>query len=64
MRKERIIRIELKDAGIRSLADKEPDAPGWFLMLNAGILAVIYLSLILPSIFAAKISPAETMRYE
>ena len=39
-------------------------APGWFLMLNAGILAVIYLSLILPSIFAAKISPAETMRYE
>ena len=33
-------------------------------MLNAGILAVIYLSLILPSIFAAKISPAETMRYE
>ncbi len=28
MRKERIIRIELKDAGIRSLADQEPDAPG------------------------------------
>lgn len=39
-------------------------APGWFLLLNAGIIVVIYLSLILPSIFAAKISPAETMRYE
>lgn len=39
-------------------------APGWFLLLNAGIIVVIYLSLILPSIFAAKISPADTMRYE
>ena len=35
-----------------------------FLILNLGVMAVIYLSLILPSWFVAKISPAETMRYE
>lgn len=35
-----------------------------FLMLNIVTVIVIYLSLILPSWFAAKISPAETMRYE
>lgn len=32
--------------------------------LNAGVLAVVYLVLILPSRFVSKISPAETMRYE
>ncbi len=34
------------------------------LILNAATVFVIYLCLILPSCFAAKISPAETMRYE
>lgn len=33
-------------------------------ILNAATIAIIYLCLILPSWFAAKISPAETMRYE
>ena len=32
--------------------------------LNAGVLAVVYLVLILPSRFVSKISPAEKMRYE
>jgi len=35
-----------------------------FALLNLGVLVVIYLALILPSWFVAKISPAETMRYE
>lgn len=34
------------------------------LILNVGVLVVIYVVLILPSWFVAKISPAETMRYE
>ena len=34
------------------------------LILNAATIVIIYLCLILPSWFAAKISPAETMRYE
>ena len=34
------------------------------LILNIATLLIIYLSLILPSWLAAKISPAETMRYE
>lgn len=34
------------------------------LLLNAGVIAIIYLSLILPSWFVARISPAETLRYE
>lgn len=34
------------------------------LILNLATVVIIYLSLILPSWFAAKISPAETMRYE
>lgn len=34
------------------------------LLLNAGVILVIYLALILPSWFVARISPAETMRYE
>lgn len=34
------------------------------LILNLGVFLLIYLSLLLPSAFAAKISPAETMRYE
>lgn len=34
------------------------------LILNAGIIAVVWLSLILPSWLAARISPAETLRYE
>ena len=34
------------------------------LLLNAGVLFVIYLVLILPSRFVAGISPSETMRYE
>lgn len=33
-------------------------------LLNLGVLLVIYLVLILPSRFVARISPAETMRYE
>lgn len=33
-------------------------------ILNVATMAVIYLCLILPSWFVAKISPAETMRYE
>ncbi len=33
-------------------------------ILNIATIAIIYLCLILPSWFAAKISPAETMRYE
>lgn len=35
-----------------------------FIALNLAAIAIIYLCLILPSWFAAKISPAETMRYE
>lgn len=37
---------------------------GAIIALNIGVLAVTYLVLILPSRFVAKISPAETMRYE
>ncbi len=37
---------------------------GSFLLLNAAVIIVIYLSLILPSWFVAGISPSETMRYE
>ncbi len=37
---------------------------GWFAALNLGIILLMYVSLILPSRFVAKISPAETMRYE
>lgn len=33
-------------------------------VINAGVFIVIWLSLILPSRFVARISPAETMRYE
>lgn len=33
-------------------------------ILNIATIAIIYICLILPSWFAAKISPAETMRYE
>lgn len=32
--------------------------------MNAGVFVITYLSLLLPSWFAARISPAETMRYE
>lgn len=35
-----------------------------FILLNAGVFVITYLSLLLPSWFAARISPAETMRYE
>ncbi len=35
-----------------------------FCLLNLGVVLIIYFSLILPSWFASKISPAETMRYE
>lgn len=34
------------------------------LLLNAGVVAVLWLCLILPSMFVAKISPAETMKSE
>ena len=34
------------------------------LMLNAGVLAIVYISLLLPSRMIANISPAETMRSE
>lgn len=34
------------------------------LLLNLGVLTVIYISLILPSKFVARISPSETMRFE
>ena len=34
------------------------------LLLNLGVMVIIYLVLILPSKFVARISPAETMRYE
>lgn len=37
---------------------------GAFGILNAGVLLVIFLMLLLPSQFAAKISPAKTMRFE
>ncbi len=33
-------------------------------ILNVAVIAVIYIALVLPSRFVAKISPAETMRYE
>ncbi|MEE1023317.1 MAG: FtsX-like permease family protein [Muribaculaceae bacterium] len=33
-------------------------------VLNAGVLAVVWLALILPSRFVARISPSESMRYE
>lgn len=33
-------------------------------MLNIGVMVVVWLSLILPSWLAARISPAETLRYE
>lgn len=36
----------------------------WIAVINAGVLIVTYLSLIMPSRFVAKISPAETMRGE
>jgi lipoprotein-releasing system permease protein len=32
------------------------------ILLNVGVAVVIWLSLILPSLFVAKISPAETMK--
>lgn len=35
-----------------------------FAAMNAGVFVITYLSLLLPSWFAARISPAETMRYE
>lgn len=35
-----------------------------FGLLNVAVVVIIYLALILPSWFASKISPAETMRYE
>lgn len=35
-----------------------------FALLNAGVVAVIWLALILPSMFVARISPAETMKSE
>ncbi len=35
---------------------------GAVLLLNAGVLVVVYLSLILPSRFVSRISPAESMR--
>ena len=35
-----------------------------FAILNAGVLFIIWLTLILPSLFAARISPAVTMRFE
>lgn len=34
------------------------------LLLNAGVIVIVYLALILPSTFVARISPAETLRYE
>lgn len=34
------------------------------ILLNAGVIAVVYVSLILPSRFVSKISPIKTMRYE
>ena len=37
---------------------------GAIIALNLGVIAVMYLVLILPSRFVAGISPAETMRYE
>ena len=33
-------------------------------VLNLGVLIVIYVALVLPSRSVAKVSPAETMRYE
>ena len=35
-----------------------------FLMLNAGVLVIVYLTLIFPSRIISKISPSETMRSE
>ena len=35
-----------------------------FAILDTATVAIVYLCLILPSWFAARISPAETMRYE
>ena len=37
---------------------------GSILILNIAIFLLIYMSLLIPSAFAARISPAETMRYE
>lgn len=34
------------------------------LLLNLGVIVMVYLALILPSTFVARISPAETLRYE
>lgn len=34
------------------------------LVLNAGVAAVVFLSLLLPSMLAGRISPAESMRYQ
>lgn len=34
------------------------------LLLNIGVVVIVYLALILPSTFVARISPAETLRYE
>ena len=34
------------------------------LILNLGVIVVVYVALILPSTFVARISPAETLRYE
>ena len=46
--------------------DFVPVELGWLpvLLLNAGVVLLIWLSLILPSRFVAKIPPAETMRTE
>lgn len=35
-----------------------------FIILNSAVIVIVYAVLILPSWFVAKISPAETMRYE
>lgn len=35
-----------------------------FALLNLGVIVLIYLALILPSSFAARISPSETLKYE
>lgn len=46
--------------------DFVPVSISWYAVaaLNIGVIAVMYLVLILPSRFVAGISPAETMRYE
>ena len=37
---------------------------GWWLLLNAGVLAVIVLLLVLPTYIISSVKPEQTIRYE